>query len=90
MKRLILIVTLLCLLTTAYAEHFKFMGIPIDGDIATFEKTLFAKGFTLDEEEPNSALEKWYRGIFAGNEVLLQVLLTAKSNVVVFYWSRIC
>ncbi len=74
---------MLSLLTTAYAEHFKFMGIPIDGDIATFEKALFAKGFTLDEEEPNSALEKWYRGIFAGNKVLLTVTFTAKSNIVV-------
>ncbi len=72
---------MLSLLTTAYAEHFKFLGIPIDGDVATFEKALLAKGFTLDGKS-NSAVEKYYKGKFLGNKVSLYVKIASKSHVV--------
>lgn len=71
------------LAASAYAEHFKFMGIPLDGPLPQFEKALLAKGFTpiipSIKDKPNN---KWYKGIFHNNEVSLCVYCTPKSKKV--------
>ena len=85
MKRLLtLIVGLAIVAATAYAEHFKFMGITMDGDLATFEKGLLAKGFTPQEDcEDNTPPFIFYEGTFHGQDVRLGVRLTPKSKKVV-------
>lgn len=84
MKRLLtLIIGLAIVAATAYAEHFKFMGITMDGDLATFEKGLLAKGFTPQEDcQDNTPTAKWYEGTFFGQDVVLCVNLTPKSKKV--------
>lgn len=68
----------------AYAQneqHFTFMGIPIDGPLGTFEKSLLAKGFTPKKNSSeNTSTQKWYEGVFFGKNVVLSVNLTPRSR----------
>lgn len=66
------------------AQHFKFMGIPIDGSIENFETKLKEKGFvnSIEYSKFNTTAEKYYDGMFAGNDVLLMVRATPKSGLV--------
>ena len=70
------------LAASAYAEHFKFMGIPLDGPLPQFEKALLAKGFTPTSVETNEPNYTWYDGIFAGQNALVGVSITPKSKIV--------
>lgn len=69
---------------SAYAQneqHFTFMGIPIDGPLATFENSLLAKGFTPQKKcTDNTSTQKWYEGVFFGEHVALSVNLTPRSH----------
>lgn len=83
MKRILFLLAALTMLAaSAHAEHFKFMGIPLDGSLPQFEKALLAKGFTptnLSVESPNY---KWYEGIYYNNNALLGVCYSPKSKTV--------
>lgn len=72
--------TFLC---SSHAQHFKFMGIPIDGSIEAFETKLKTKGFVKSKDfgEENTRYGRWYDGWFAGEDVLLYVRNT-KTNLV--------
>jgi hypothetical protein len=50
-KRVILtcICCLFSLFLQAQTEHFKFMGIPLNGKISSFDRELKKKGFKLDD-----------------------------------------
>lgn len=67
----------------SHAQHFEFMGIPIDGSIEDFEAKLEAKGFvkSKDPREENTHYTRWYDGRFAGDDILLSVHNT-KTNLV--------
>lgn len=83
MRRLITILAVAVFMTvSAYAEHFKFMGIPLDGPVDQFEKALLQKGFKSVPDEEN-APSRFYRGSFMSERnALVSVHPTPKSNVV--------
>lgn len=72
--------TILC---NCHAQHFEFMGIPIDGNIEAFDAKLKAKGFVNSKDFGilNTKTKKWYDGRFAGNNVVLNVYST-RTNIV--------
>ncbi len=71
----------------AYAQneqHLTFMGIPIDGPLATFEKSLLAKGFVFDENGYNTSTARYYKGCLFGQDIDLSIGTTPLSQNV---WS---
>ena len=76
MKNLLLTV-LLCLMTIlSYGEtkHLTIMGIPLTGNIATFQQKLISKNYRLDTKE-NKQLpvgERAFKGRFSGHECTLK------------------
>ena len=69
MKKGILLTFILMLALSVYAqeEHFKFLGIPLDGSIEEFEAKLCDKGFIREMESSESEINKRnYKGLFAG------------------------
>ena len=47
-KILILILLTIALVVNAQTEHLRFMGIPLDGKISSFDREIRKKGFSLD------------------------------------------
>lgn len=84
MKLSTIIALLIIVVTNSYAQHFKFMGIELDGSIEKFEKKLEEKGFSPSENnaEDRNKHETFYEGMYAGHEVSLMVVTTAKTNIV--------
>jgi len=85
MKRIFLIVFyMMAVFCNSYAQHFKFMGIPIDGSIEAFDAKLKAKGFVKSKDFGclDTKTSKYYDGKFAGYNVLLYVMATPKTNLV--------
>lgn len=83
MKRILFLLAALTMLAaSAHAEHFKFMGIPLDGPLPQFEKALLAKGFTPANVSVESPDYKWYEGIYYNNNALLGVRYSPKSKTV--------
>lgn len=78
MKKLLLAFLLLFAMT-ANAEHLKFMGIPIDGPISTFQTKLTTKGFKFLKREDDAQL---YKGKFFGESVTLYVPYDTKNKSV--------
>lgn len=72
--------------TILYAQHLKFMGIPIDGDINTFGKQLEAKGFKVDKTDGEVM---FLTGKFTGEDVSVGILSSVESKkvcrIVVFF-----
>jgi hypothetical protein len=71
-------------------EHMKFMGIPLDGTINTFQSKLVAKGMT-----PNVSMNKIlpiggraFDGYFAGYKATILVAYEKKTKVV--YGAKVC
>lgn len=84
MKKICLIIfyvmTVLC---SSHAQHFKFMDIPIDGSIESFDKKLKEKGFVSGSMSANDTkTDRYYDGKFYGNDVSLLVMATPKTNLV--------
>lgn len=63
----------------ASAEHLTFKGVPICGNIDTFEKLLKEKGFTTVLKEDDGRAMK---GAFAGKDITLLVLATPLTHTV--------
>lgn len=57
-------------------DHFKFKGIPIDGNINDFSKELIKQGFTIKESKGNSIILK---GEFVGKQCDIYVVGTKKT-----------
>lgn len=83
MKRIFLLLAVAVFVTvSAYAEHFKFMGMPLDGPVDQFEKALLQKGFKPVPDEKNAPI-RFYRGKFMSEKnALVSVDPTPKSNTV--------
>ena len=66
------------------AQHFSFMGVPIDGKIMDFDTKIKEKGFVTSRAfgTLNSATKMWYEGKFAGNNVQMFTMATPKSGTV--------
>lgn len=63
MKKLLTLLAATLLLSTSYAQHLKFKGIPLDGSLTEFVNKLKAKGFTYNGTKDGTAV---LTGDFAG------------------------
>lgn len=77
MKKIILL--LLLFPTIVFAQHLKFMGIPINGDLTSFGKQLQSKGFKIEKTENGHMT---LSGKFAGEKVELLVRSSMKTKSV--------
>ena len=70
--------------TVCYAQHFKFMGIPMDGTIENFCLKLKEKGFVSSKTFSvlDKSTEKWLDGRYAGYDVSLLICSTPQSKMV--------
>lgn len=84
MKKIFVVFSLLLTSLACHAQHFIFMGIPIDGSIDVFDSAVKAKGFVSSKEfgAENTDRDKFYDGIFAGYDVSLLVRATPRSKIV--------
>lgn len=82
MKKIIFSLLVAFFALCGYAEHFNFMGIPLDGSIKNFEKQLQAKGFTYERDNEDNPNKKWYSGVYAGHNAVLLLEMTPKSHKV--------
>ena len=69
---------LLCFMTIfsyAQTKHLTIMGIPITGNITTFQQKLLAKNYRLDSKENKSLPigQREFKGRFSGHECSLRV-----------------
>lgn len=64
--------------------HFKFMGIPINGTITSFQSKLEAKGFTYNAKDSKSAGPgiRHYNGKFSGYKARLVVFYNSGTKIV--------
>ena len=79
-KYLLLLVMVVCLSVNAQTDHFKFMGIPIDGNVSSFCQKLKEKGFSKDKEDAPNAY--CFTGKFYGEDANVQVDYTHDSHTV--------
>lgn len=63
-------------------EHLKFVGIPIDGQIADFQKKLIAKGFKYDKLASSDLPkgQRQFKGIYKSKDADVTVFYDRKSN----------
>lgn len=66
------------------SQHLTFLGIPINGPIATFQKKLIAKGFKYDQDNSRAFEEpiRFFNGKYAGEDALLIVQYIRNPNLV--------
>ena len=67
------------------AQHFQFMGIPLDGDIEHFDSLLQKKGFIRSRNYHNEIISKtsyYYEGLFAGDTVVVSAIVNPKTNII--------
>lgn len=82
-RLLFLLVVLISSLNT-WSQNFKFMGIEMNCPIDSFVLKLQSKNFVLSDSiaNINNHTEKWMKGHFAGNDVLLHVESTPHTDIV--------
>lgn len=77
MKQFLVALTLLMGILTGSAQHFSFMGIPLDGSANAFVKELASKGFTYEGTDDGQA---FYKGRYYDHDVVLNTLTADKSD----------
>lgn len=80
MKRTLLVILccLFSIMTQAQTEHMKFMGIPIDGKITQFHRSISQKRFTRVTNISDLYL---YEGVFAGYSATVFVNKTPEDSI---------
>jgi hypothetical protein len=86
---LLFLICLMSLTIQAQVEHFKFMGIPIDGKISVFEKQLKKKGFASDVRfkmlpKEYFSTTRIYKGSFANEDDVSLVVNFDKNTKIVY------
>ncbi len=86
MKRLYstIFICLMTILSFGQTKHLTVLGIPITGNIATFQQKLIAKNFRLDAKE-NKHLpvgERAFKGRFSGHECSLKTYYFPDDKIV--------
>ena len=80
-QRILTIWFLFTIATCCFAQkHFKFMGIPIDGNVSNFCDKLKSKGFTRDVGDVENAY--CFVGKFYGEDACIQVDYTHDTHIV--------
>lgn len=91
MRKAIIVFFLAFTSLISFAQHFQFMGIPIDGTLDEFEQRIKEKGFeavdngelaTIFEAFRNQFDQRWYLGVYAGYQTNVLVSSTPHSNLV--------
>lgn len=86
MKKLMISLVALLLALTSYAQtgHLKFMGIPLNGSIASFQAKLQAKGVRYDAEGSRHLPvgTRAFKGTFSGEKADIYVYYNEKTKVV--------
>lgn len=80
----ILVLSILAMSVPAQAEHLKFMGIPLTGTIAQFQKKLAAKGVSYNKAASERAEigTRLFTGKFAGSKADIVVWYDADTKIV--------
>lgn len=75
---------LFSILIQAQNEHLKFMGIPLDGNITSFQKKLQAKGIKYDAEGSRQIKVgcRCFSGSFSGEKASFFVYYNEKTKIV--------
>lgn len=86
MKRSLLLIIVLFLSMSSFAqmEHMKFMGIPLNGTISSFQKKLAAKGVKFDPETSKGIKGpcRIFNGTFSGEKAQIFVYYNDKTKIV--------
>lgn len=81
LKKVLILIAAMVFTANIHAQHFQFMGIPINGNIDEFSAALKSKGFkrsTLIDPKGN----KNFKGFFANEKAKLCVLFHPTSKLV--------
>lgn len=75
---------MMALSVMAQKEHLKFMGIPLNGTIATFQEKLKAKGINYDRagSAQLQAGIRCFKGVFSGEKATIYVYYNEKTKIV--------
>lgn len=87
MKRLVfsLILALFSIMTINAQEHIKFMGIPVDGNITSFQTKLQQKGFQVSELSKYAEVgTRVFEGQFTSESTKVAVYYNSKLNNLVY------
>lgn len=83
MKKVALFFFVIMLSLTINAQHLKFMGIPIDGNINTFASKLASKGFSVSQKNKNAGVGlRILKGRFYDRTVELWIEYTPSTKTV--------
>jgi len=89
MKKLIVFLFML-IAVNVNAQHLKFMGFPIDGNINNFQAKLGTKGIVPDQlyNKQSSVGNRAFTGVFCGYKAQIYTYYNTKTKVV--YRSKAC
>lgn len=75
---------MIALSVMAQQEHLKFMGIPLNGSITSFQDKLKAKGISYDRvaSAKTNAGVRCFNGIFSGEKARIYVYYNEKTKIV--------
>ena len=79
MRRILTTLLLVVAIAVSAEEHMMFMGVPIDGDLNAFCRTLEKKDMRQSKKTANTAR---YEGFFAGRPAYVIVETTPKTHTV--------
>lgn len=83
MRRMIICLLVFCIASFSYAQHFRFMGVEINGAAASFESRLKKKGFETEYMELFfERVPVCLRGRYEGYNVAVYYECTPKSELV--------
>ena len=77
----ILLVLMVALASKAQSSQFQFMGIPLEGDISTFNVKMLKNDFTLGNPGQNNGTNI-YKGAFEGDSAYVFVLYEPQTDFV--------
>ena len=68
--------------SSAFAQHINVLGIPIDGNITSFQKKLNAKGFKFNKDELENFADgiRYYNGSVQRRRTDLKVFFNRKTQ----------
>lgn len=83
MKKYFLFILISCISLSISAQHLKFMGLPIDGTITSFNSKLLTKGFRISPKNKTEGPgARVYRGKFANMPCDITMQYSTKTNIV--------
>lgn len=81
MRKYLLVLVMAMLCSICVAQNTNILNIPVSGDIATFQKSIAAKGFTLAKSTPT---ERIYNGKYDGKVCKMYVHVSPEYGNAVY------